>query len=250
MKTMVKHFFLHPAIWVYLIVFTSIIIYLSFFYGHIFKSHWWLILITIVFAPFLEWFTHKYILHWKIGKFKRVDASILGEVKPGDTIVYENSRYKVLSIKNNQAYIGYGIAPMLPEFIRKGMYTLHYGHHENPNNIKLIFAPITFSIGLFSVMFIGAYALTFRLDIAMLFTSSVIAYYLYYEWVHLGHHIAEYKPITSWSKKLKKAHLFHHYHNENLWWGITNSLGDYLMGTYKKQKETNQSETTMDINSF
>ena len=140
------------------------------------------------------------------------------------------------------------LAPKLPEFIRHGMYILHYGHHENPNNIKLIFAPITFSVGLFVSMFAMAYVITFRLDIALLYTSAVVAYYIYYEWVHLGHHVAEYKPITNWSKNLKKAHLFHHYRNENLWWGITNSLGDYALGTFKKHEEAPQSDSTMDIN--
>ncbi len=245
---MLKHFFSHPAIWLYILILAVLLISTGIYYGDVFVNFWWVALIPIVLAPFFEWFAHKYILHLKIGKFKEVDASVIGDVKPGDSVDFEKSRYKVLSVENGRAKIGFGMAPKLPEFIRHGMYILHYGHHEDPNNIKLIFAPITFSVGLFLIMFAGSYLLTFRLDIALLYTSAVVAYYIYYEWVHLGHHVAEYKPITNWSKNLKKAHLFHHYRNENLWWGITNSLGDYALGTFKKHEDAVQSDSTMDIN--
>ncbi|MDB4075976.1 hypothetical protein N9529_06405, partial [Crocinitomicaceae bacterium] len=148
----------------------ALLIYTSSIHGNVLITYWWIMFIPIVLAPFFEWFVHKYILHLKIGKFKEVDVSIFGDVKPGDSIDFEKSRYKVLSIENGLAKIGFGMATKLPEFIRNGMYILHYGHHENPNNIKLIFAPITFSVGLFVSMFLTAYLITFRLDIALLYT--------------------------------------------------------------------------------
>jgi len=66
--------------------------------------------------------------------------------------------------------------------------------------------------------------------------------------MHLGHHIPEYNHIWPWSKTLKKVHLFHHFKNENYWWGITNIFGDIILGTYKKHDEVERSKTMNDIN--
>lgn len=245
---MFRHFFGHPAIWLYFILLATVLVFIASYYGDVFITYWWAMLIPIGLAPFFEWFAHKYILHLKIGKVKEVELSELNDPKVGDNIRFENSDYKVMSIENGKAILGFGLAPKLPKFINDGMYVLHYGHHEDPNNVKLIFAPITFSVGLFVLMFAGCYLVTFNEGISLIYVTGVIAYYIYYEWVHLGHHVADYKPITNWSKNLKKAHMFHHYRNENQWWGITNSLGDYVLGTYKNHEDVNQSPTTMDIN--
>jgi sterol desaturase/sphingolipid hydroxylase (fatty acid hydroxylase superfamily) len=86
------------------------------------------------------------------------------------------------------------------------------------------------------------------LAIATVFLFGVIVYYLHYEWMHLGHHIPGYNHIFPWSNKLKTAHQLHHYRNENYWWGITNSIGDKVFGTYKKHNEVERSETIRHIN--
>jgi sterol desaturase/sphingolipid hydroxylase (fatty acid hydroxylase superfamily) len=143
--------------------------------------------------------------------------------------------------------VGYGWAKRLKWF-REFMHVLHYGHHEDPNKIPLIFAPILSVIILFIALFGLALLLSFNIGIASVFLLGVIIYYLHYEWMHLGHHIPGYNHIFPWSNKLKTAHQLHHYRNENYWWGITNNIGDKIMGTYKKHDEVERSSTIRHIN--
>ena len=67
------------------------------------------------------------------------------------------------------------------------------------------------------------------------FTGHLV-YHLWYEWVHLAHHSKSYKPISNIGKKLRDAHMSHHFHNENYNWGITNMIGDYFFGSLKNNK--------------
>ena len=77
-----------------------------------------------------------------------------------------------------------------------------------------------------------------------------IAYYLVYEWTHLAHHTKSYKPLTGWGAALREAHMRHHFHNENFNWGITNGLGDVLLGTWKSTGEVEKSATAKRLSGY
>jgi hypothetical protein len=127
------------------------------------------------------------------------------------------------------------------------MERLHVGHHKFPKKVDLYFAPLSAGLILPVCFFFLALILTRRLDWSVSLSLSVTLYFLYYEWMHLAHHIDEYRPKTSWGKNLKKAHRWHHYKNENYWWGITSSLGDHLLNTFPKAKDIYKSQTVMDL---
>ena len=127
------------------------------------------------------------------------------------------------------------------------MERLHVGHHREPQKVDYYFAPLsaglTLPIGLFLILLI----LTQQLTWAISFSLSTTLYFLFYEWIHLAHHVDEYKPKTGWGKRLKKAHKWHHFKNENYWWGITSALGDDILQTFPKPQEISKSETVLDL---
>jgi hypothetical protein len=249
MKTVAKHYFTHPSVWIYILIGMGVF-GLSFYFGF-FQIYYYVLFIPILIAPFFEWFAHKYILHAKIGNVVELSLSEYPQVKIGDklTLTYHKKEVEmeVLEINSHFVLAGYGWARKLKPF-RDFMHALHYGHHEDPNKIDLIFAPILSVIILFISLFGVSFLVTFNIGVTTVFTLGVIIYYLHYEWMHLGHHIPGYKHIFPWSNKLKTAHQLHHYKNENYWWGITNILGDIIFGTYKKHDEVERSETIKNIN--
>ncbi len=247
MKKVASIYFAHPSVWTYIAIGIGVG-YLAFSQGF-FAEHWYVLFAPIIIAPFFEWFAHKYILHMQIGNVIEIDQR--EGAKVGDTvkaeIFGEEKEMEVLKLKGDKMEVGYGWAKRLRPF-RKFMFKLHYGHHEDPNYIPLVFAPILSVIILFVSLFGLALLFTFSWSIATVFLFSVIVYYLHYEWMHLAHHIPGYKHIFPWSNRLKTAHQLHHYRNENYWWGITNNLGDKILGTYKTHKDVPMSKTIKNIN--
>ncbi|MCB9196977.1 MAG: sterol desaturase family protein [Flavobacteriales bacterium] len=247
MKKVASLYFSHPSVWTYIFI-GCIVGYFAFSQGFM-ANHWYVMFAPVLIAPFFEWFAHKYILHMQIGNVVELDAQ--ENVKKGDKLTIEihgeQKEVEVLSINDGKMEVGYGWAKNLKAF-RKFMHVLHYGHHENPNDVPLIFAPILSVIILFASMFGLSLLVTFNLSIATVFLFSVIIYYLHYEWMHLGHHVPGYQHIFPWSNKLKTAHQLHHYRNENYWWGITNNIGDKILGTYKSHKDVPMSKTIKHIN--
>jgi hypothetical protein len=249
MKAVAKHYFSHPSVWTYILI--GLGVFLVSYHYRFLHHYYYVAFLPIVIAPFFEWFAHKYLLHAQIGNVIQLPIQEHPSANIGDTILVDYHQKKiemeVMAISEDTLTVGYGIARK-HEGLRKFMYALHYGHHEDPNDIQLIFAPISSVFVLFATLFGITWLLTWSLGIATVFLLGVIVYYLHYEWMHLGHHIPGYQHIFPWSNKLKTAHQLHHYKNEKYWWGITNNIGDKLLGTYKKHDEADRSETIHDIN--
>ncbi len=144
-------------------------------------------------------------------------------------------------------YVLHGSYNPLNKFVADYMERLHVGHHREPQKVDYYFAPLsaglTLPIGFFFIILI----LSQSLNWAISFSLSITLYFLFYEWIHLAHHIDEYRPKTKPGKRLKKAHKWHHFKNENYWWGITSALGDDLLHTFPKPQEVSKSETVLDL---
>ena len=132
-------------------------------------------------------------------------------------------------------------------WLKKFQIKLHHGHHADPDNLDLQFAPFLAIIILFiqTYLFYSIILLSFKNALVPIFSTFI--YYLFYEWIHLAHHSKNYKPFTNIGKRLKEAHMQHHFHNENFNWGITNLLADYVLGTFKTSKNIFKSSTTKTI---
>ena len=130
---------------------------------------------------------------------------------------------------------------------RRYQIVLHHGHHRDPDNIKLQFAPWRYLIYTYGQVYLFYSLILWSFPAAMVPFTGHLVYHLWYEWVHLAHHSKEYKPVTTLGKKLRDAHMSHHFHNENYNWGITNMIGDYFFGTLKDNKSIKKSTTAKSI---
>ncbi|MCG1029913.1 sterol desaturase family protein [Virgibacillus halodenitrificans] len=132
--------------------------------------------------------------------------------------------------------------PLFLKLIRR----LHYDHHVDPTNLKLLFLPLWFSIPNFLLLTFITYSITKDKYITGAFATGLVGYFLYYEWKHYIAH-KPIQPSTALGKKLKKVHLWHHYKNENYWFGVTHSSIDKTMGTYRNHKEVEKSATAKNL---
>jgi hypothetical protein len=121
--------------------------------------------------------------------------------------------------------------------IYKYMLDLHYSHHWKPADLKVVFAPFSAAISVVVFWAPVSYLVFPDLPSAFIFEGGVIAYFCFYEWIHLAHHMPSYRAITPYGRLIRNSHTWHHHKNENFWWGVTNPLGDYVFGTFKDPKE-------------
>lgn len=131
-------------------------------------------------------------------------------------------------------------------FLLKIIKRLHFDHHVNPKNLNLLFLPLWFSLPNF---FIGStifYLITSNLQLTLAFLTGLMAYFLYYERKHYIAH-KPIQPRTKMGRTIKKAHLWHHFKNENYWFGVTHTSVDKTLGTYKDQKQVEKSETARNL---
>lgn len=136
-------------------------------------------------------------------------------------------------------------APKNP-FLLKTLKRLHYDHHEKPNDLHLLFLPMWFSIPSFFITSFLFFSITSSLNSTYAFATGLIGYFLYYEWKHFVAH-KPLQPVTKLGKEIKKAHLWHHFKNENYWYGVTHTSIDRTLGTYKDQSQVEKSETARNL---
>ncbi|MBM6617028.1 sterol desaturase family protein [Bacillus suaedaesalsae] len=132
-------------------------------------------------------------------------------------------------------------APKNKSFL-KFMKRIHYDHHEEPNDLKLLFLPIWYSLPQLVIVVLAVTLLTGDVFIALAVFAGTASTILYYEWTHYVAH-RPYQPKTRWGKYMKKLHILHHFKNEKYWYGVTNPSMDYLFGTMKDGKDVSKSET-------
>ncbi len=131
-------------------------------------------------------------------------------------------------------------------FLLKAIKRLHYDHHSDPNNLHLLFLPVWYSMPNILIVAGILYLITGSLIITNAAITGVILFLLYYEWVHYIAH-RPFQPLTPWGRWIKKVHLWHHFKNENYWYGVTNPVYDVLLGTFKDQKEVETSKTAKNL---
>lgn len=131
-------------------------------------------------------------------------------------------------------------------FLLKVIKRLHFDHHADPDDLKLLFLPIWFSVPGFSIYAVIFYFITNNISLTVAYVAGIVFYFMYYEWKHYIAH-RPIQPRTALGKKIKKAHLWHHFKNENYWFGVTHTSVDKTFGTYKDQKLVEKSETAKNL---
>lgn len=131
-------------------------------------------------------------------------------------------------------------------FLLKLIKRLHYDHHLYPNDLKLLFLPLWYSLPNGMVLSFIIYCIVHSIDLTVSFTLGLTVMLLIYEWKHYVAHVSM-KPITPLGRWLKRTHLLHHFKNENYWYGVSNPFFDIIFGTLKEEKEVNMSPTVKDL---
>jgi hypothetical protein len=120
---------------------------------------------------------------------------------------------------------------------------LHYDHHVDPARLDLLFLPLWFVIPNLAVTAAMAWLVWPEWQEIAALLAGTSAAILYYEWVHYVAHIP-YRPRTAWGRWIKKYHLWHHFKNERLWFGVTNPSFDFAMRSYQPVDEAAATGTT------
>lgn len=118
----------------------------------------------------------------------------------------------------------------------------HRGHHLDPNDVPQIFIPLfdlaTLIIG------VGVALIVLLPRPELMVTGAVVgtALALTYEWTHYLIHTA-YRPKSQWYRAIWRSHRLHHYRNEHYWFGVTNNIGDRVLGTNPDKTDVPASDT-------
>jgi len=122
----------------------------------------------------------------------------------------------------------------------------HRRHHAEPWNLDWIFIPrhvhaLTFPIFALLVLVAGSWRGPVLSGISVYLLLG-----LHYEWAHYLAHIP-WCPNLAYYKRRVREHRWHHFRNENYWWGVSMGLGDRIFGTAPAVEETGRSGTTATI---
>jgi len=133
--------------------------------------------------------------------------------------------------------------PSANAFVLKLQHRLHYDHHVDPARLDLLFLPLWFAIPVAALTLAIYFAITRNPSTsAALLLGSVLGL-LWYEWVHYVAHIP-YVPKSPFGRWIKKYHLWHHYKNERMWFGVTNPSMDFVGRTYARVDDVERSGST------
>ena len=138
------------------------------------------------------------------------------------------------------------LKPPKDSFFLQLLKRLHYDHHVRPDELHLLFLPVWYSLPLISGAVGVFYLCIMNAVLTVAFTTGLIGFLLYYEWTHYVAH-RPIQPLTPWGRWMKRLHLLHHYKNENYWFGVTNPSMDLLMGTFKREKDVEKSQTARNL---
>lgn len=127
------------------------------------------------------------------------------------------------------------------KFFRRLHGRLHWKHHQNPDEPRLLFVPLFGDIFLFGVAALAG-GVTGGRAAALGSVVGLGLALLHYEATHLAAHVA-YVPRTRWGRFLKRFHRLHHYKNEHYWYGVTHPFVDKLVGTWRDHREVEKSST-------
>ena len=118
----------------------------------------------------------------------------------------------------------------------------HRRHHADPWDLSLCSAPlrgVALVLGLNAAFWWGLMPTP---ALAMTGMVSYISLGLLYEWTHFIIH-TRYRPKSRLYKHLWRHHRLHHCKNERYWYGVSMTLGDYVLGTAPDQRKVQTSAT-------
>lgn len=121
---------------------------------------------------------------------------------------------------------------------------IHFDHHQDPHNLVVLFGALYTTIPTIALvtMPIG-YWIGGPAGAATAFAFGLFST-VFYEFSHCVQHLNT-TPKSKFMRQIKKAHLAHHFHNEQGNFGITNFFWDRLFGTYYPEPKLRPKSATV-----
>jgi hypothetical protein len=119
----------------------------------------------------------------------------------------------------------------------------HRRHHADPWNLKWVFIPRHVHFWTVPEIALILWLAWPVKEAAMTGITVYLILGLHYEWVHFLAHIP-WCPDSSYYQRRVREHHYHHFRNENYWWGVSMGLGDRVLRTAPPVEEVGRSGTT------
>ena len=124
---------------------------------------------------------------------------------------------------------------------------VHYDHHQNPNDLRVLFGALYTSLPTIFVIATPVGWLIGGPAGAAAACAMALVLFSLYEFCHCVQHLP-FTPRYEWLRALKKHHLSHHFHNEQGNFGITSMIWDRLFATlYRRPQEVPRSATVHNL---
>ncbi|HSW14233.1 MAG TPA: sterol desaturase family protein [Solimonas sp.] len=122
----------------------------------------------------------------------------------------------------------------------------HRRHHADPWNLKWVFIPRHVHLLVAPTAVLLLALLWPWKELVLTGLSAYLILGLHYEWVHYLCHIPWCPDIAYYQRRVRE-HRWHHFRNENYWWGVSMGLGDRLFGTAPAVEDVRRSGTTSTV---
>jgi dihydroceramide fatty acyl 2-hydroxylase len=113
-------------------------------------------------------------------------------------------------------------------FGRRMHFIIHGIHHDHPNDKLRLVMPPAVSIPL-AALFYFAFTLVFGTPEAYPLFGGFIAGYLAYDYTH--YYVHHFVPKSQLGKKLREAHMRHHFQDHRFGFGVSSPLWDVVFRT-------------------
>jgi hypothetical protein len=122
----------------------------------------------------------------------------------------------------------------------------HRRHHAEPWDLKWVFIPR--HVHFWTLPTVGLLLLIFWpwKELVLTYVVVYLMLGLHYEWVHFLAHIPWCPPSAYYQRRVRE-HRYHHFRNENFWWGVSMGLGDRVLRTAPSVEDVGRSGTTSDL---
>ena len=116
---------------------------------------------------------------------------------------------------------------------RRMHFIIHGVHHDHPNDPLRLVMPPSASLPL-AALFLGLFWLVLGDGAWLPFGAGFLLGYLVYDMTH--YHVHHHKPRTAFGKKLRAAHMRHHFQDHDTAFGVSSPLWDHVFGTAPKRR--------------
>jgi hypothetical protein len=118
----------------------------------------------------------------------------------------------------------------------------HRAHHADPKDLDLVFIPLSVLWFALAVGLVVPLLVADTTAGAVTVSLASLGMLLVYEWTHFLIH-SDYRPKSAFYRRLWRTHRWHHYRNENYWFGVTMHTGDRVLRTYPHRDAVPLSDT-------